>query len=70
MIDAAFKEIPFASVNLTNRRNFYCGITDMGFLYCNCLDDISNVIENITNPNFQSEYPKWVKKYNEMTDIE
>lgn len=68
MIDAAFKELPFASVNLTKRRNFYCGITDMGFMYCNSLEDVSNVIGSIAKPELQSEYPKWVKKYNEMTD--
>ncbi len=70
MIDAAFKELPFCSVNLTKRRNFYCGITDMGFLYCDSIDGIANVIESITTPQLQEEYPKWVDKYNEMTDEE
>ena len=70
MIDAAFKNIPFCSVNMTKRRNFFCGITNMGFPHATSLDEISNVIENIINEDYQIRYLKAIEKYNEMTDMD
>ncbi len=70
MVDAAFKEIPFASVNLTKRRNFFCGITDMGFPACESLDDIEHVLLKVTEENFQQNYLQAVAAYNRMTDEE
>lgn len=70
MIDAALKKIPFASVNLTNRRNFFCGVSDMGFPACETVDDIENVIRNIVRAEFQQKYREAVKQYNLMTDME
>lgn len=67
MIDAAFEQIPFASVNLTNRRNLFCGITELGFPHCNCVDDIENVINNYSTAKFQENYILAVKKYNAIT---
>lgn len=67
MIDAAFENIPFASINLTNRRDLFCGISDMGFPLCSTVDDIEAVIHNIEKPDFQKDYVEAVKRYNAMT---
>ena len=68
MIDAAFKGIPFSSVNLTRRRNFFIGINELGFPTCSSHEDIENVINKITNQEFQVNYLKAVDNYNKMTD--
>ena len=68
MIDAAFKGIPFSSVNLTRRRNFFIGINELGFPTCSSHEDIETVIKNITSEEFQVNYLKAVDKYNKMTD--
>lgn len=70
MIDAAFKNIPFASVNLSNRRDFYSDISEMGFLHCESIKDIENIIENLSDSELQKKYLKAVDEYNKMTDIE
>ena len=70
MIDAAFKKIPFASVNLSKRRNFYSDITDMGFWHCKSIEDIENVIDNISSLEEQEKILNAVKNYNQMTDME
>ncbi len=68
MIDAAFKKIPFCSVNLTNRRNFFVGVNDLGFPTCSTLEEIENLINHITDSQFQDDYKKAVANYNQMTD--
>lgn len=68
MIDAAFKNIPFASVNLTDRRDLFCGLTEMGFTSCKSVDDIIRVINQMPTSEYQKKYLQAVKKYNEMTD--
>ena len=70
MIDGAFKNIPFASVNLTTRRDLFCGLTEMGFTSCNSADDIVKLIHEITTAEYQEKYLQAVKNYNEMTDKE
>ena len=70
MIDAAFKHIPFASVNLSNRRDFYSDISDMGFWHCESIEDIEKVIENVSDSETQAKYLKAVEQYNKMTDME
>ncbi|MBR4325175.1 MAG: hypothetical protein IKP73_06585, partial [Bacteroidales bacterium] len=70
MIDGAFKKIPFASVNLTDRRDLACSLTDMGFPHCKSVDEIISVIKNFSESDFQQKYLTAVKKYNEMTDCE
>ena len=70
MIDAAFLGIPFASVNMTGRRDFFCGMTDMGFPHCESLDEIEDVLNSITDPKFIEKYTEAVKRYNQMTDEE
>lgn len=70
MIDAAFKGIPFSSVNLTNRRNFFIGINNLGFPTCSYHEDIARIITKITNADFQRSYIKAVENYNTMTDQE
>lgn len=74
MIDAALQKIPFASVNLTNRRNFFADITAMGFPHCESIDQIENIINNILNPTQQTyfilRYLDAIKQYNAMCDLE
>lgn len=70
MIDAAFQGIPFCSVNLTKRRNFFDGISGMGFPHCVSREGLAAVIDNVTEPQFQKGYRQAVARYNEMTDRE
>ena len=70
MIDAAFKQIPFCSVNMTNRRNFFIGITELGFPSASSHDEIANIIESASTPEFGEQYLKAVEAYNKMTDEE
>lgn len=69
MIDAAFKNIPFFSVNLTKRRNFFIGINELGFPSCTNIEDIENMIKNATKQEFKKDFLDAVKNYNEMTEI-
>lgn len=70
MLDGGFKQLPFVSINLTNRRNLFCGITNMGFPHCTSVDEIETVIKNYGTDEFKKTYYEAVKKYNIMTDIE
>ena len=70
MIDAAFKEIPFFSVNLTGRRNFFVGINELGFPSCKSLNEIERMIKSITTDEFKTSFLKAVNNYNKMTDME
>lgn len=70
MIDAAFKKIPFCSVNLTNRRNFFIGINELGFPTVSSHEGIANIIESVVKESFQASYLMAVKKYNAMTDLD
>ena len=70
MIDAAFKNILFCSVNVTGRRDFFCGITQMGFPHCESEGEISGVLKNAITEDFKQNYIQAVKKYNAMTDKE
>ena len=70
MIDGAFMGIPFCSVNLTNRRNFFTGITELGFPQCNSISDIERVIRVGMAREFKDNYLEAVKNYNFMTDKE
>ena len=70
MIDAAFKNILFGSVNVTGRRDLFCGISAMGFPHCESVDEIVNLLRNITSPEFKASYEQAIKNYNEMTDKE
>ena len=70
MIDAAFKQIPFASVNVTGRRNFFVGMTNLGFPHCESIDDIESVLSNCEKNAFIDNYKNAVARYNKMTDEE
>ena len=70
MIDAALKGIPFASVNMSNRRDLYSDITEMGFPHCENITEIVNVITKHSDLTFKNNYLKAIEKYNEMTDME
>ena len=68
MIDAAFKQIPFASVNVTGRRDFFVGMTNLGFPHCESTDDIESVLSGCDNKTFRDDYKNAVARYNKMTD--
>lgn len=70
MIDAAFKGIPFASVNMTGRRDFFSGMTKLGFPHCESLDEIEETLFASDNPEFIDKYTRAVERYNSMTDEE
>lgn len=69
MIDAAFEEIPFSSVNITKRRNFFIDINNFGFPSCSSYNDIEKVIDNYNNESFQKLYQDSVNNYNKMVNI-
>lgn len=68
MIDGAFKNIPFASVNLTTRRDLFCGLTELGFPNCKTADDIVDFINNISDKSCQAIFLEAVNRYNKMID--
>ena len=70
LIDAAFKNILFASVNVTGHRNFWCGISNLGFPHCENIDEIINVMLKVDSKDFQQSYLKAIENYNTMTDEE
>ena len=70
MIDAAFKNILFASVNVTGHRNFWCGISDLGFPHCESEKEIANLLTHIADKTFVDSYSNAIYNYNKMTDIE
>lgn len=70
MLDGGLKKLPFASVNLTGRRNFFCGITRFGFPHCESIDEIIDLINNYNSLEFRRKYRKAVDRYNEMTDLQ
>lgn len=70
MIDAAFKSILFCSVNVTGRRDFFKGVTAMGFPHCESIDEISVLLKSINTLAFRERYEQAIKNYNEMTDRE
>lgn len=68
MIDAAFNKIPFCSVNMTNRRNFFDEMTKLGFPHCASVEDISTTIKSVLTEEYQTMYRKAVINYNQMTE--
>ena len=70
MIDAAFRGILFGSVNVTGRRDFFCGISAMGFPHCESVDEIVSLIKSIKTFSFKENYLRAINNYNEMTDKE
>jgi hypothetical protein len=70
MIDAAFQKIPFASVNVTGRRDFFCGMTELGFPHLESKEKVISFINNISSTQIQKKYCDAIKQYNSMTDEE
>lgn len=68
MIDAAMQGIPFASVNLSKRRNLFSGITECGFPHCSSIEEIEKVLEKYGTEEFSKSFADAVKNYNAMTD--
>lgn len=69
-IDAAFKKILFCSVNVTGRRDFFEGITEMGFPHCESESEICIILKELTTENFKARYDKAIDNYNIMTNKE
>lgn len=71
MIDAAFKGIPFASVNITGRRDFFCGMSELGFPHCETIEEIEDILnDEHRNEDFMKKYNDAIDRYNCMTDEE
>ena len=70
MIDAGFKDIIFASCNVTGHRNFFEDITKLGFPHCESVEEIVTLIKQVTSSEFKASYEKAIANYNEMTDKE
>lgn len=70
MIDAAFNQIPFFSVNITNRRNFFIGLNNLGFPSCSSVEEIEQMINSINTDKFKDDFLRAVENYNQMTDME
>lgn len=66
MVDGAMEGIPFASINMSGRRNLFQSITDLGFPHCESVDEIANVIESFNTVNFQQKYIQAVDNYNSI----
>lgn len=70
MLDAGFKNILFASCNVTGHRNFWEDITNLGFPHCESIEEIASLLRSITLPAFKESYDQAIKKYNLMTEKE
>lgn len=69
-IDAALNNIIFCSVNVTGRRDFFEGITKMGFPHCENIDEIAQLLNDVTTEKFKTNYENAINNYNNMTDKE
>ena len=70
MLDAAFKGIPFASVNLTGRRDLACGLTNLGFPHCESVQEILAFLNSYEDGSLETSFNVAVSEYNRMTDLE
>jgi len=70
MVDAAFKNILFSSVNVTGHRDFFKGITDLGFPHCESVEEIASLLKQVTTAAFEESYNRAITNYNTMTDKE
>lgn len=68
MLDAGFKGIPFASCNLTGHRAYYKDINDLGFPHCESVEEMAELLSNLTTPEIKEQYEQAVKNYNKMTE--
>ena len=66
MLDAAMEKIPFASVNMSGRRNLFKGVTDLGFPHCESIDEICSVIESVSIIEWQDKYLAAINNYNKV----
>lgn len=55
--------IPFASFNVTRRRNFFCGISDMGFPHFESVDALKDFIDHFGCSEVRKSYQDAVKSY-------
>ena len=55
---------------MTGHRNFWCGISNLGFPHCENIDEIINVMLKVDSKDFQQSYLKAIENYNTMTDEE
>lgn len=66
MLDAGFQGIPFASLNVTGRRDFFCGISDMGFPHMESIQEMKIFIDDFGSMEMQIQYRNAIKCYNSM----
>lgn len=70
MLDGALKGIPFVSINLTGRRDFFSSLTEMGFPHCETLNELEEIFESYTSEIFCKNYLEAIDNYNDMMNIE
>lgn len=70
MLDAGFKGIPFASCNMTGHRAFYEDINKLGFPHCESVEEMADLIQNLSTDSIKEQYHKAIANFNKMTEIE
>ena len=70
MIDAAMQGIPFVSVNLTKRRNFFSEISALGFPHCKSEKQLMRVLDEYSTEEFRNDYVEAISKYNNMVNVD
>ena len=70
MIDAAIKQIPFISVNVTGRRDFFSSMTKLGFPHAESFEELVTYINNYGSSSCVDSFNTAVEHYNRMTDEE
>lgn len=70
LLDAALKGKIIASINVTNRRNFFQSVTELGFPHCESIEDLKHIIDNYNNLEYRKRYHQAVVNYNKMIDSE
>lgn len=68
MIDAALQNIPFASINMSGRRNLFQSISELGFPHCESVEEIACVLDSVLTLDFQKQYLQAVENYNRIIE--
>lgn len=68
MIDAALQNIPFASINMSGRRNLFQSISELGFPHCESVEEIACVLDSVLTSDFQKQYLQAVENYNRIIE--
>lgn len=70
MIDAGMLHIPFVSCNFTGRRDFFVGMTEMGFPHCETEEELNQYIMEYGMKEHVKKYDEAICRYNKMIDIQ